>query len=86
MEVFKSLGCCDIFDCKRIITQLVYIFKTFLNLDVNIPLDSFRVVMINSNFSLNHNVNLMEVTRWFERYSDIFQRIFRTRSILCGED
>ena len=23
-------GCCDLFDCKRIITQLIYIFKTFL--------------------------------------------------------
>ena len=22
-------GCCDLFDCKRIITQLVHIFKTF---------------------------------------------------------
>src|SRR6056300_1680468 len=69
-------GCCDIFDCKRIITQLVYIFKTFLNLDVNIPLDSFRVVMINSNFSLNHNVNLIKVTNWFERYHDIFKVSF----------
>jgi TATA-box binding protein (TBP) (component of TFIID and TFIIIB) len=69
-------GCCDIFDCKRIITQLVYIFKTFLNLDVNIPLDSFRVVMINSNFSLNHNVNLIKVTNWFERYNDIFKVSF----------
>jgi|TARA_B110000503_G_scaffold88624_1_gene134336 TATA-box binding protein (TBP) (component of TFIID and TFIIIB) len=69
-------GCCDIFDCKRIITQLVYIFKTFLNLDVTIPLDSFRIVMINSNFSLNHNVNLIKVTNWFERYSDIFKVSF----------
>jgi TATA-box binding protein (TBP) (component of TFIID and TFIIIB) len=43
---------------------------------VNIPLDSFRVVMINSNFSLNHNVNLIKVTNWFERYNDIFKVSF----------
>jgi TATA-box binding protein (TBP) (component of TFIID and TFIIIB) len=43
---------------------------------VNIPLDSFRVVMINSNFSLNHNINLIKVTNWFERYNDIFKVSF----------
>jgi len=29
-------GCCDLFDCKRIITQLIYIFKVFLDLDINV--------------------------------------------------
>ena len=69
-------GCCDLFDCKRIITQLVHIFKTFLGLKVNVPIDSFRVVMINSNFSLNYNINLMKVADWFERYNDIFKVSF----------
>lgn len=69
-------GCCDLFDCKRIITQLVYIFKTFLNVELEIPSDSFRIVMINSNFSLNYNVNLMKVAEWFEQYSDIFKVSF----------
>jgi len=69
-------GCCDIFDCKRVITQLTYIFKTFLDIEHHIPDDSFRVVMINSNFSLNYNVNLMKVSEWFEEYSDIFKVSF----------
>ena len=69
-------GCCDLFDCKRIITQLVQIFKNFLDLDISISQDSFRVVMINSNFSLNYNVNLMKVADWFEAYSDIFKVSF----------
>ena len=69
-------GCCDLFDCKRIITQLVQIFKNFLELDIKLPIDSFRVVMINSNFSLNYNVNLMQVSNWFEEYSDIFKVSF----------
>jgi TATA-box binding protein (TBP) (component of TFIID and TFIIIB) len=69
-------GCCDLFDCKRIITQLVQIFKNFLGIDINVSSDAFRVVMINSNFSLNYNVNLMKVADWFESYSDIFKVSF----------
>src|SRR6056300_860123 len=55
-------GCCDLFDCKRIITQLTYIFKTFLGMEVQMPVDSFRVGMINSNFSLNYNIKSEEHT------------------------
>lgn len=69
-------GCCDLFDCKRIITQLIHIFKVFLDLEIKVPVDSFRVVMINSNFSLNYNINLMKVADWFESYSDIFKVSF----------
>jgi TATA-box binding protein (TBP) (component of TFIID and TFIIIB) len=69
-------GCCDLFDCKRIITQLIHIFKVFLGLDIKVSSDAFRVVMINSNFSLNYNINLMKVADWFERYNDIFKVSF----------
>ena len=69
-------GCCDLFDCKRIITQLIFIFKTFLGMTNTAPVESFRVVMINSNFSLNYNINLMQVSDWFERYNDIFKVSF----------
>jgi TATA-box binding protein (TBP) (component of TFIID and TFIIIB) len=69
-------GCCDLFDCKRIITQLTYIFKTFLGMENQIPVDSFRVVMINSNFSLNYNINLMKVAQHFENFSDVFKVSF----------
>ena len=69
-------GCCDLFDCKRIITQLVHIFRTFLGMNFEVPENTFRVVMINSNFSLNYNVNLMKVADWFEEYSDIFKVSF----------
>ncbi|AET43597.1 hypothetical protein MPWG_00108 [Micromonas pusilla virus PL1] len=69
-------GCCDLFDCKRIITQLIFIFKNFLGMTNTAPVESFRVVMINSNFSLNYNINLMQVSDWFERYNDIFKVSF----------
>ena len=69
-------GCCDLFDCKRIITQLIFIFKNFLGMTNTAPVETFRVVMINSNFSLNYNINLMQVSDWFERYNDIFKVSF----------
>lgn len=69
-------GCCDLFDCKRVITQLKYIFKEFLDMEVELENETFRVVMINSNFSLNYNLNLMKVADWFEEYSDIFKVSF----------
>jgi TATA-box binding protein (TBP) (component of TFIID and TFIIIB) len=69
-------GCCDLFDCKRIITQLIFMFKTFLGMENQVPVDSFRVVMINSNFSLNYNINLIRVAQHFENHSDIFKVSF----------
>ena len=69
-------GCSDLFDCKRIITELSYLFKIFLDLDSIAPIDSFRVVMINSNYSLNYNINLIECVRQFENYGDIFKVSF----------
>jgi len=56
-------GCSDLFDCRRIIKQLTFILKTIL--EVDIPSNGFRVVMINTNFSLNYNINLMETARIF---------------------
>lgn len=69
-------GASDLLDAKRIITQLEYLFKICIGLEKPTPLDSFRVVMINSNFSLNYNVNLMEVAQHFENHSDIFKISF----------
>ena len=48
-------GCRDITDCDRFIKQLNIIMK--LVYEVEIPKQSFRIVMINSNFSLNHMIN-----------------------------
>jgi len=64
-------GCCDIFDCKRIITQISYIFKHILNIP-EIPSNNFRIVLINTNFSLNYNLNLFEIVEEFSKHKDIF--------------
>jgi TATA-box binding protein (TBP) (component of TFIID and TFIIIB) len=56
-------GCSDLFDCRNVIKQLTFILSTLL--EVDIPSNGFRVVMINTNFSLNYNINLMETARIF---------------------
>jgi TATA-box binding protein (TBP) (component of TFIID and TFIIIB) len=56
-------GCSDLFDCKGVIKQLSFILGSIL--EVDIPSNGFRVVMINTNFSLNYNINLMETARIF---------------------
>ena len=59
-------GCADLFDCKRVIKQLSCMFSRILGKEYIIPEDTFRVVMINSNFSLNKNLNLLQTAQNFE--------------------
>lgn len=54
-------GCSDLFDCQRIIKQINFILKLILN--ITATEHNFKVVMINTNFSLNYNVNLMNIVR-----------------------
>tara|TARA_X000000368_G_scaffold295584_1_gene235265 strand:- start:1135 stop:2034 length:900 start_codon:yes stop_codon:yes gene_type:complete len=66
-------GCADLFDCKRVIKQLSYMFSRILGKEYVIPEDAFRVVMINSNFSLNKNLNLIQTAQKFEDATRIIQ-------------
>lgn len=68
-------GCSDLFDCNRVIKQLIFILKTLLKIEDEIPSNSFRVVMINTNFSLNYNINLLKLTEHFANES-MFQVSF----------
>jgi TATA-box binding protein (TBP) (component of TFIID and TFIIIB) len=58
-------GCSDLFDCKRIITQLIFLLKNVLQPIKEITGNDFRIVMINTNFSLNKFINLFEVADHF---------------------
>jgi len=69
-------GCADLVNCKHIIKQLSLLMGKLLNDSCIPPLDTFRVVMINSNFSLNWNINLMRTADHFEKYSDVFKVSF----------
>lgn len=57
-------GCADLLDCHLFVKQLCLIIKMIFKHDV--PTDSFRIVMINSNFSLNYKVDLYKVVELFE--------------------
>jgi len=56
-------GCSDLLNCRIIIKQLSFIFKEFLG--KTIPHTNYRVVMINTNFSLNYHINLNATYEWF---------------------
>ena len=54
-------GCSDLRDCKRIMRQLSFLVQSVLKREEPLAIDNFRVVMINTNFSMNSSVNLMKV-------------------------
>jgi TATA-box binding protein (TBP) (component of TFIID and TFIIIB) len=54
-------GCSDLRDCKRIMKQLAFLVQKVLEREEPLKMENFRVVMINTNFSMNSTVNLMKV-------------------------
>lgn len=56
---FQVAGCADLYDCRRVCAQLAFILSTIFKKPMTT--DTFKVVMINTNFALNQSVNLMEV-------------------------
>jgi TATA-box binding protein (TBP) (component of TFIID and TFIIIB) len=54
-------GCSDLRDCKRIMKQLAFLVQKVLDREEPLEMENFRVVMINTNFSMNSSVNLMKV-------------------------
>jgi TATA-box binding protein (TBP) (component of TFIID and TFIIIB) len=79
IKIFKNgsiqcAGCTDLFDCVRVISQLRWFFATFFKIETR-P-ESFKIAMINSNFSMNRSLNLANVVRTFNQYPQIFQTSF----------
>jgi TATA-box binding protein (TBP) (component of TFIID and TFIIIB) len=54
-------GCSDLRDCRRIMKQLAFLVQRILEREEPLQMENFRVVMINTNFSMNSSVNLMKV-------------------------
>ena len=54
-------GCTDLFDCHRVIRQVVVVINHTLGIDVNIQ--EFRICMINAYFQFNKDVNLRNCAR-----------------------
>lgn len=56
-------GCSNPVDCQRVLNQIKFLVKTFL--DQNVELEAPVICMINTNFSLNTTVNLKKVLTKF---------------------
>ena len=56
---FQVAGCSDLRDCKRIVHQLAFLMQTIMG--IQMTTSDFRVVMINTNFSMNAHVDLSRV-------------------------
>lgn len=67
---FQVAGCSDLFDCKRVVGQLTFLLQHILELEEPIPTEAFRVVMINTNFSLKARVNLMAIIEKLSRTTE----------------
>ena len=73
---FQVAGCSDLYDCQRVCKQLSYIMTTLLKLEEPLTADAFRVVMINTNFSLNRPVNLTNIIDTLSRKREKFDVSF----------
>lgn len=67
-------GCSDLINCHRLIKEITFLLQYFDG-DIKENLD-YRVVMINSNFSLNYNINLLETSQHFSNTDGLFKVSF----------
>ena len=58
-------GCSNVLDCKRVVKQLAIFLPIILNRSIDIRYDQFKIVMINTNFTMNKQLNLYRVIKDF---------------------
>lgn len=73
---FQVAGCSDLYDCKRVSKQLSFLLSSILKLSEPLTAEAFRVVMINTNFSMNRPVNLNTVIDHLSRERSMFEVSF----------
>jgi len=56
-------GCSNVLDCKRVVSQIKLILEFILERPIDMPFSSFKVVMINTNFSVNHKIHIYNLIR-----------------------
>ena len=59
-------GGSNVLDCKRIVNQLKVLLPLILKKDTTINFEMFKIVMINTNFTVNKMLNLYTVKRSME--------------------
>lgn len=58
-------GCSNILDCKRVIKQTELVMSFVFQKKLSLPYHKYRVVMINTNFSMNCRLNLYKLYEVF---------------------
>ena len=73
---FQVAGCSDLYDCQRVSKQLSFLLSSILKLSEPLTAEAFRVVMINTNFSMNRPVNLNTIIEELSRERAMFEVSF----------
>ncbi len=60
-------GCSDLFNTRAVIQQISTILRTYTGVEIDVPLESIKIAMINTYFALNSLVNLHNVIHHFKK-------------------
>ena len=61
-------GCTNLFECRDVMEQVKTLFQLILNWSEPVPFSDPRILMINSNFSLNYEVDQYELIERLRRH------------------
>jgi TATA-box binding protein (TBP) (component of TFIID and TFIIIB) len=63
----QATGCCDLADTVRVSKRISAVINAVTGQNAEIPVDSIKTRLINTNFSVNHVLNLHTLYREFKR-------------------
>jgi TATA-box binding protein (TBP) (component of TFIID and TFIIIB) len=77
VKLFKNgtvhvTGCTDVVDCQRCIKQINVLFSKITGVPTESTDENFQIVMINSSFTMNYKLNLLEVEKCFKEHPSVF--------------
>jgi TATA-box binding protein (TBP) (component of TFIID and TFIIIB) len=77
VKLFKNgtvhvTGCTDVVDCQRCVKQINVLFEKITGVPTQPTDENFQIVMINSSFTMNYKLNLLEVEKCFKEYPSVF--------------
>lgn len=77
VKLFKNgtvhvTGCTDVVDCQRCVKQINMLFEKIMGVPTQPTDENFQIVMINSSFTMNYKLNLLEVEKCFKEYPTVF--------------
>jgi len=77
VKLFKNgtvhvTGCTDVVDCHRCIKQINLLFSKITGVPTEPTDENFQIVMINSSFTMNYKLNLLEVEKCFREHPSVF--------------